>query len=203
MYGLPLKTEQQQQLGKERVFAKFKVNTVDQHRFNADIATMYITNHVSEATVPALKPATSGKSIYVLTLNLKRLGCNRKNIELLAKMIPQNIVYALNFENQVQFVVYYEKLYATSLIPEDQALLKLEGYDMDEVWENLIKSIGGIEIKGENTLAEQVAIDEERLKLQNLIASTEEKAYKEKQPRRKMELMEKVKEQKLLLEQSG
>lgn len=193
MYGLPKATELNKQLGKERVFAKFKVNSAAQQVFNADITTMFITNHVSQETVPALAPGKSIQGIYVLTLNMRHAGCNRKNLELLAKAIPQNLIFALCFEGNVQFAVFYEKLYATTLMPVEGAKLELSGANLDEVWENLIKSIGGIFVEGDNTLAEQVEIDAARVALIKKIESTKQKAYKEKQPRRKMELIDLIK----------
>lgn len=193
MYGLPKATELNKQLGKERFFAKFKVNSAAQQAFNADITTMYITNHLSQETVPALAAGKSVQGIYVLTLNMRHAGCNRKNLELLAKVIPQNLIFALCYEGNVQFAVFYEKLYATTLMTMDEANLDLDGANLDEVWEHLIKSIGGIVIEGDNTLAEQVEIDEARAALIKKIESTRQKAFKEKQPRRKKELIDEVK----------
>lgn len=194
MYGLPTNTELNKQLSKERVFVQFKVNRSAQDAFNADISTMFISNHISETTVPGLKTGKTVQGIYVLTLNLKHLGCGKKNLELLAKAIPQNMVFALAFENTVQFAVYYENLYVTVPLEAVNAKLQLQGTDLDEIWENLIKSVGGIVVEGDNTLKEQIEVDDARAKLQKQIDSLTEKAYKEKQPRRKMELIKQVKE---------
>ena len=194
MYGLPANTELSRQLSKERVFTQFKVNRTAQDAFNADISTMFISNHISEATVPGLKPGKKVLGIYVLTLNLKHPGCGKKNLELLAKAIPQNMVFALALDGTVQFAVYYENLYATKPIKAENAKLELQGTDLDEVWEGLIKSIGNIVVEGENTLVEQIAADDAREALQKKIEDLKAKAYKKKQPRRKRELINQVKE---------
>ena len=194
MYGLPANTELNKQLSKERVFAQFKVNRASQDAFNVDISTMFISNHISEATVPGLKTGKKVQGIYVLTLNLKHLGCSKKNLELLAKAIPQNMIFALAFENTVQFAVYYENLYVTAPLETVNAKLQLQGSDLDEAWENLIKSVGGIVVEGDNTLKEQIAVDDVRAKLQRQIYNLTEKAYKEKQPRRKTDLINQIKE---------
>lgn len=194
MFGLPEKTEISKQLSKERVFAKFKVNTATQETFNADIMTMFLTGRISPETVPALKPGKNVQGFYILTLNMRHEGCNRKNLELLAKAIPQKMIFALRFEETVQFAVFYENLYATEIMPVNEAKLNLDGTDLDEVWENFVKSIGGIVIEGENTLVEQIAVNEEREALVKKIEELTAKAYKEKQARRKMELIKQVKE---------
>lgn len=199
MYGLPTNTELNKQLSKERVFVQFKVNRSAQDAFNADISTMFISNHISEATVPGLKTGKTVQGIYVLTLNLKHLGCGKKNLELLAKAIPQNMVFALAFENTVQFAVYYENLYVTVPLEAVNAKLQLQGTDLDEVWENLIKSVGGIIVEGDNTLKEQIEVDDARAKLQKQIEALTEKAYKEKQPRRKTDIINQIKNLEFLL----
>lgn len=201
MYGLPANTELNKQLSKERVFTQFKVNRAAQDAFNADISTMFISNHISEATVPGLKTGKTVQGIYVLTLNLKHLGCGKKNLELLAKAIPQNMIFALAFENTVQFAVYYENLYVTVPLEAVNAKLQLQGTDLDEIWENLIKSVGGIIVEGDNTLKEQIEVDDARAKLQKQIDSLTEKAYKEKQPRRKTDLINQIKNLELLLKE--
>lgn len=192
------------QLGKERVFTKFKVSSADQKMFNADIVTMYITNFIDVKTIPALKAAKDGKGIYVLTLNMRGKGCKSRNLELLAKLVQQKLIMVLDFDDTVRFVVRYEgKLYTTNPMLKTEATLSIDGSDIDEVWENLIKSIGGIVIEGDNTLEEQVEIDEARVSLINKINALEAKAFKEKQPRRKKELIDEVKKLKEQLMKMG
>ena len=200
MYGLPANTERGKQLGKERVFAQFKVCYADQERFNADVSTMFITNWISEETVPGLKPGGKVKGIYVLTLNLKRDGCDAKNLELLAKAIPQNMVFALVFENTVRFAVRHERLHIGPLSPADEAKLELGGMDLDAAWANMVKSIGGIVVEEGRTLEEQIETNENRRKIAQQIENLTEKAYKEKQPRRKTKLLEQIKSLKEQLE---
>ena len=105
----------------------------------------------------------------------------------------------LVLDGTVQFAVYYENLYATKPVKAENAKLELQGTDLDEVWEGLIKSIGNIVVEGENTLVEQIAADDARDALQKKIEDLKAKAYKEKQPRRKRELINQVKELELQL----
>lgn len=193
MFGLPTSTFINRQLSKERVFKEFKVNSAAQDLFNADIATMFITNHVSDATVPGLKPGKIVKGFYVLTLNLKHESCEKKNLELLAKAIPQNLIFALVYENTVRFAVSFENLFVSNPVSASDARLPLRGSDLDEAWETVVKAIGKIEIENGNTLKEQIAQNKTREELAQKIKDLTEKAYKEKQPRRKMELIEEVK----------
>ena len=64
---------------------------------------------------------------------------------------------------------------------------------LDTVWENIVKSIGHIEVESGNTLAEQIANNDQRAKLLAQIVTLERKMANEKQPRRKREYFEQIK----------
>ena len=65
--------------------------------------------------------------------------------------------------------------------------------NMDAVWESVVTQIGHIEIEGDHTLNEQIALDDKRAKLQKEIDKLEKLARAEKQPRRKFELVQRIK----------
>ena len=75
----------------------------------------------------------------------------------------------------------------------NSSLFTLEGLTLDTAWENIVKSIGHIEVKEGNTLTEQIATDDKRAKLLAQIATLERKMAAEKQPRRKREYFEQIK----------
>ena len=57
---------------------------------------------------------------------------------------------------------------------------------MDAVWENIIVQIGGITIEQDKTLDEQIAVDEQRMKIQKEIDCLTKQAKNEKQPKKKV-----------------
>lgn len=71
--------------------------------------------------------------------------------------------------------------------------IKIDGLDMDSIYANLVRQIGGIE-KGNETLCEQIADREYREKLEKEIAKLEKLARAEKQPKKKFELVSRIKE---------
>ena len=71
---------------------------------------------------------------------------------------------------------------------------QLQGTTTDTVWDNLVKTIGGIEVEEGYTLAEQIVVNDEREKLRKQILALEVKARQEKQPRRKLEMFEELQE---------
>ena len=193
MFGLPISTERKQQLPKKAIYAKFDLKPAQRESFDADISRIDIVAVVSPATIPALSEGVEVKEFYVLDVQLKRKEYDEKNILLLTKLIPQNMVFALRYDNQVQFAIFHAKLFQSVWQPIEQAKLQLFGLSLDSVWENLVKEIGQIEVVAGSTLADQIVADEKRAKLLAQIAMLERKMANEKQPRRKREYFEQIK----------
>lgn len=193
MYGLPISTERKRQLPKKAIYAKFDLKPAQRESFDADIARIDIVAVISPVTIPALSEGTEVKEFYVLDVQMKRKEYDVKSILLLTRLIAQNMFFALRHENQVQFVIFHTKLFTTAWQPVEQAILPLSGLNLDIVWENIVKEIGQIEIADGRTLVEQIAENDQRAKLLAQIAILERKMANEKQPRRKREYFEQIK----------
>lgn len=193
MYGLPISTERKRQLPKKAIYAKFDLTTVQRESFDADVARIDIVAVVSSATIPALSEGVEVKEFYVLDVHMKRRKYDAKNILLLTRLIAQNMVFALRYEDQVQFAIFHTRLFTTTWHPVEQATLPLSGLNLDAVWENIVKVIGHIEVTDGQTLTEQIADNDQRAKLLAQIATLERKMANEKQPRRKREYFEQIK----------
>lgn len=193
MYGLPISTERKRQLPKKAIYAKFDLKPAQRENFDADIARIDIVAVVSSATIPALNEGTNVKEFYVLDVRMKHKEYDTKNILLLTRLIAQHMVFALRYEDQVQFAIFHTKLFATTWQPIERATLPLSGLNLDVVWENIVKEIGQIKVADDHTLVEQIADDDQRGKLLAQIATLERKMVNEKQPRRKREYFEQIK----------
>ena len=195
MYGLPTSTEVKKQLPKKAIYAKFNMPTSQREHFDADIARLDIVGMVSSKTVPALAEGEEVKEIYIVAVQLKRKEYDTKNIALLTKLIPQKMVFALHYEEAVQFAIYHTKLITSEwqLITHNSSLITLQGLNLDAVWDNIVKEIGGIEVSEGNTLSEQIKANEKQIKLLAQIKALERKIANEKQPRRKREYFEQIK----------
>ena len=196
MYGLPQSTIVKKQLPKKAIFAKFDLKPSQRESFDADIARIDIVAVVNPTTVPAVGEGAEIKEFYVLAVQLKQRDFDAKNIALLTKLIPRNIVFALHYEEEVQFAIYHTKLITSNwqLLTPNSSFLTIQGMNLDVVWENIVKNIGSIEVEDGNTLKEQIREDDERAKILKQIEQLEKKCRAEKQPRKKLELFEKLKE---------
>ena len=193
MYGLPLSTEVKKPLPKKAIYAKFVLKPSQREQFDADVARMDIVAVVSPTTVPALGAGTEVKEFYVVVVQLKRKDYEAKNLSLLFRLIPQRFVLALQFEQETRFAIEHTRLITSAWMPTAEAQLPLSGLNIDTAWENLVKSIGQVTVEEGHTLAEQIALNEQRAKLQAQIATLKRKMANERQPRKKRAIYEEIK----------
>ena len=199
MYGLPHNSELKKQLPKKAIYAKFELKPAQRDGFDADVSRIDIVAVVSPTTVPAVAAGESIKEFYVLAVQLKRKEYDEKNIAMLSKLIPQNILFALQYEDETQLAVYHTKLIRSGWKQTDDTTITLSGLNLDTVWENIIKAIGEIQVPEGKTLTEQIQDNEYLAKTFKLIAELEKKMAKETQPRKKRELFEQIRKLKNII----
>lgn len=192
MYSLPVNTLINQPLYKKTVFEKFNLKTAERERFDADISKMALVARISQSTVPALAEGQEIKGFYVLQVTLKHQEYDVKNILLLQKLIPQQIVYALQYENQTQLCVFHTRLQQSDWRDTESTEIPLTGLSLDEVWENIVAVIGGLDAQAEESIEEQILNREQREKLLRQIEALEKRARTEKQTRKKYELHQQI-----------
>lgn len=191
MLNLPEITELHKPLPKTQIYKKFQFNNAQQTKFDADISRIDIVNEVSLRTIPSIQQGKKINSIYVLSVTLKTKDYDSKNIEKISKIIPQNLVFALQYEEEIQLAVFCEKIFVTEWMHETKAKLELKGFNFDEVWENIIKQIEGGEWDSNLSLSENIELKEKKEKLKKEIERLEKLARKEIQPKKKFELVSK------------
>lgn len=192
MYGLPHTTEIRKQLPKKAIYAKFELKPSQRDGFDADVSRIDIVAVVSSTTVPAFAAGDNIKEFYVLDVQLKKKDYDEKNIAMLSKLIPQNILLSLQYEDEIQLAVYHTKLIKSDWKSKADIEIRLSGLNLDTVWENIIKDIGEIHVREGKTLTEQIQEDERLRVLKRQIEELERKCRTEKQPRRRLELYEKL-----------
>jgi len=199
MLNLPEITELHKPLPKTQIYKKFQFSNSQQTKFDADISRIDIVNEVSSRTIPSIQQGKKINSIYVLSVTLKTKDYDSKNIEKISKIIPQNLVFALQYEEEIQLAVCYEKIFTTSWIHETKAKLELKGLNFDEVWENIIKQIEGGEWNSNLSLSENIELKERKEKLQKEIDALKKKMKNDKQFNRQIEIKAEIKKQEELL----
>lgn len=197
MYNLPASTVISKPLYKKALFEKFTLKSTERDRFDADVSRMALVARVSPATVPALKAGNKVDGFYVLQVALKRRNYDEKNILLLHKLIPQHMVFALEYEGGTQFAIFHTRLQQSEWMPTDDASIPLQGLTLDDVWNNIVATIGHLDAATEESLEQQIINRELQEKLAARIAILEKQCRNEKQQRRKYELHQEIQKLKL------
>lgn len=193
MLGLPLSTEVRKIIPKKKVLEHFAADMSAERRksFEADVARITVCNEVSTVSLNL----ADGKDIHAFFV--VQVSLRRKEFD------KQNLVLVLTYEQSERLALWQTKLIMDEWQPAGSRTLRLQGLNMDAVWESVVTQIGHIEVESGNTLNEQIALDDKRAKLQKEIDKLEKQAWAEKQPKRKFELVQKAKtlRQQLLLDE--
>ena len=192
MFQLPPATAINKPLYKKAVFEKFNLKAAERDRFDADISRMALVARVSSATVPALTKGKEIEGFYVLQVALKRKDYDPKNIFMLQKLIPQKLIFALQFEEQTLFCIFHTRLQQSAWMATDEAVITLQGLSLDDAWNNIVATIGGLDAQAEESIEEQIIHREQREKLLRQIESLEKQCRTEKQTRKKFELHQQI-----------
>ena len=192
MLGLPKSTEMSKQLPKKAIYAKFQMNTAAKEKIDADISRITIVNEITpnKVNIPA---GDEVKSFFVLLVTLKRKEFEEKTIATLSKLIPQNILFVLECGNESKLAIYHSKLMQSEWKPTEEQRIKLQGLNLDKVWENIIKSLELGVWNEELSLDENLALHQKQDKLKKKIDKLEKQARAEKQPKKKFELVQRIK----------
>lgn len=192
MYGLPTSTAINKPLYKKAIFVKFNLKAAERERFDADISRMALVAYVAPSRVPALKEGQEVKDFYVLQVILKQRDYDTKNIMLLQKLIPQHIVFALEYEGEMQFCIFHTRLQQSDWMPSSDAEITLKGLTLDDAWNNIVASIGNLDATSDVSIEQQIINREEREKLLQQIELLEKRCRIEKQTRKKYELHQQI-----------
>ena len=205
MLGFPQTTEFNKRIPKQKFYENMEVSPALKRVFVERIKLIYWRNKLAVSTMN-IAPGETVTEIEVIEIKLASPQLNEAVLRQIDKEIPYHILFILSFDGKVQAWTGYKeateggnkafkvnKYYHTEWIPEYELNLKIEGLNMDAVWENLIIQVGGVEVGQGKSLDEQIQIDDQKAKLQKEIEKLEKQARNEKQPNKKFQLAQQVK----------
>lgn len=191
MLGLPKSTEMSKQLPKKAIYSKFQMNTAAKEKIDADISRITIVNEITpgKVNIPA---GDEVSSFFVLLVKLKKKDYDEKTIAMLSKLISQNIIFFLEYEDESKLAIYHNKLMQTSWKKTEEQHIEIKGLSLDKVWENIVISVGNVNIEQGKSLDEQIVIDEKRQRIKKEIVKLEKRARAERQPKKKHEMVRRL-----------
>ena len=201
MLGLPASTEIRKVITKKKVFEHFGAEMSAERRksLDADIARITLMNEISPDSVN-ITAGEDVRAFFVLLIALRRRDYDRQNIALIARMFGQKLLIVLEYEGKQQLAIWQTRLILGDWVEPEALRVALTSLDLDKVWANIVAGAAGMELQQGKTLNEQLAVQQKREKLQKEIAKLERLAWSEKQPKRKLVLINQIREKQKTLE---
>ena len=203
--NFPEKTQLNKIYNKAKFLKMSELSTVARNEFNANVDRLILANILRKDTLN-IEPGENIKEIKVLEISLKDKNISDNLIKEIDSTAPR-IIYCLRIEDDAQIIITYKEknlkinkykviqLYKSAWQKYDKLNLKIEGLNLDTVYENFIKQVAGnkIEIGEKNTLKEAVVKSVDQEKLLKKIKQLENKMNNEKQFNKKLDLKNELK----------
>lgn len=206
MISFPETTLVQKRIPKQKFYENLSLTKEIRRTFTDEIKQIVWSNKIASSTLNLSKGKTV-EEIEIFTIYLKEREFNPKVLLLIDREIPYHILFVLDYEDENQaWIGYKEKAmggnnefkvsayYHTEWMDKETLSLRIEGLDIDKVYENFIVQIAGKNLYKEagEDLQDAVERSETIKGLEKSLAAMEKKARLEVQPRRKFELVQQV-----------
>lgn len=215
MIGLPKTTEFNKRIPKQKFYENMDISPALKKIFVEQVRIIYWKNKIAASTTN-LAVGTDVTELEVFEVRLSSPVLDDSLLRQIDKEIPYHILFLLEYHGKYQAWIGYKEAaasgnkafkvngyYHTEWLVEDELPLKLEGLNVDAVYENFVRQISGDKLKTEaagESLKESVARDEQKQALQKQIATLQAKIRKEKQLNKQMQMNTELKKLKKELE---
>jgi hypothetical protein len=211
LLNFPKSTEFNKRIPKQKFYENIAVTPAMKRAFVEQIRIIYWRNKIATTTLN-LAAGEQVTEIEVFEVRLSAPKLDESVLRQIDREIPYHILFLLEYEGRYQAVIGYkeaaagktafkvDRYYSTDWLDEDDLPVHLDGFTLDAVYENFVRQIAGDVLVEENgtTLKESIEQQKQREQLEKQIVALEAKIRKEKQPKKKFELAQKL--QKLKLE---
>ena len=202
MLGLPKSTEFNKRIPKQKFYENLSVTPALKRVFIDQIKVIYWRNKVA-ATTMNLAAGDTVTEVEVFEVKLATPQLDISVLRQIDKEIPYHIVFLLEYDGKYQAWTAYKEAaasgnnafkvgtyYHTEWLSEAELPLKIDGLNVDKVYENFVRQIAGDALQGESaeSLKESVERDARRQELQKQITALQAKVRKEKQLNKQVQL---------------
>ena len=202
MLGLPVSTEFNKRIPKQKFYENIAVTPAMKKAFAEQIKIIYWRNKIA-ATTLNLAAGEQVTEIEGFEVRLSAPKLDESVLRQIDREIPYHILFLLEYEGKYRAVIGYkeaaagktafkvDRYYSTDWL---DLPVHLEGLTLDAVYENFVRQIAGDALgAGESiSLKDSVEQQKQREQLEKQIAVLEAKIRKEKQPRKKFEMVQKL-----------
>lgn len=205
MFGLPESTYFGKLVPKNKFYDKLAIDKKLERSFINRINSIRWVHKLSTDTLNVEKGGAV-EEVEVFLIKLKTSELDLNVLRQMDRQLHYHLIFILEFEEQYQLWTGYKEestnatfkvgnYYHTDWVTEDTFSLRIDGLNMDTVYENLVRQIAGDTLAQENSesLKEAVERQLEREKLTKEIEKLRAKIRKEKQFNRQVELNKQLK----------
>lgn len=187
MFNLPESTRIKKNIFKKVIYNRFQNELSGKKKqiFDQDISKITIINEISQQSTN-IDSTEEVNAIFVVKIELRRMNYNNQSLELIMQLFGQHLLLAIQYNDKYRLAIYESKLLMSDWKNQEDINLTLSGLNLQKVWENLVTQVANIQIEKGNTLLEQIEIENQRQNLSKLIDSTEKKARREAQAKKKI-----------------
>lgn len=214
MLGLPQSTEFNKRIPKQKFYEHITVSSALKKSFVDQIRMIYWRNKVAATTVN-LAPGTIVDEVEVFEIKLNSASLDEAVLRQIDREISYHIIFLLEYEGKLQAWTAYKektptanavfkvgKYYHTEWMTEAELPIRIDGLNLDAVYENFVRQIAGDALKADSgeSLKASVERDEKKKQLEKQIAALENKMRREKQLNRQMEMNAELKKLREIME---
>ena len=217
MLGLPKSTEFNKRIPKQKFYENMDISPALRKVFVEQVKTIYWRNKIA-ATTTNLAAGVAVTELEVFEIRLNSQMLDDGLLRQIDREIPYHILFLLEYQGKYQAWIGYKEAatsgnkafkvngyYHTDWLEEEELPLKLEGLNVDKVYENFVRQIAEDKLQAENaeeSLKDSVARDEQRQALQKQIDTLKVKIRKEKQLNKQMQMNAELKKLRKELEET-
>lgn len=213
--GLPKTTEFNKKIPKQKFYDNLNISSSLKRVFVEQIESISWKNKITTSTTN-LAFGKDVVEIEIFEVKLKELSISDEIFKLIDNQIPYHILFLLEYKGKYRALIGYKeilkgniqvkvsKYYSTDWMAPDKLLLKLEGLNLDFIYESFIRQIAGIKLDKKNNnecLKSSIERNEIMEKLKKQIEHVQRKIRKEKQLNKQSELNTDLKKLKKELEE--
>jgi len=188
MLGLPCSTEVNRRVAKEKfyIYANLTPQLLDMIKDQID--SVVWRNKLADSTV-GISAGETIKEIQVFEIQLRQKKLDKRVLIAIAKAIKNRVLFVLVFADEAQaWIEVSGTFYNTEWRLLDGFVLKFEGLNLNDVYENLARQISGGRLGVGGGIEDAVDRDKRRQKLERDIAVLEKKVAREKQFNKQVEM---------------
>ena len=214
MLELPKSTEVNRRIPKQKFYENLTISPTLKRVFVEQIKVIWWRNKIAAATTN-LAAGETVTELEVFEVCLSAPHLDEAVLRQIDKEIPYHILFLLEYEGRYQAWTAYKEAaasginafkvgtyYHTDWLEESALPLKLDGLNIEQVYENFVRQIAGEALSGTSeTLKESVERDERRKELQKQIAVLQVKVWRERQLNKQVLLNAELKRLKKELEE--